>query len=307
MTTTPPASSLESPVATAGGLADWLRLLRPRQWVKNGFVAAPLLFAGKAADLPMAVDVLLTLAGFCLAASGVYLLNDLVDSREDRAHPVKRHRPLAAGRVTRSHAVVVAGLLAASGLGLALAAAPLAGAWVAGYLGLNLAYTFWLKHVVLLDVFAIAAFFLLRLLAGAAAAEVQPSIWLLLCGGLLALYLGFAKRRHELVLLGDSSSDHRSVLGHYSPALLDQISAVLLAVTIVAYLMYTLTSETAARVGSDALSYGVPFVLYGLFRYLFLVHRHSLGSPTETVFADRPLMVTVLLWVAYSAWVMYRP
>lgn len=284
---------------------DWLRLVRPKQWVKNGFVLAPLLFAGRAAELPMLLDAMLVFAGFCMAASAVYIFNDIADRLEDLAHPYKRNRPIAAGRISRSRASLLAIFLAVGGLGLAFLASPGAGGWVAAYLGLNIGYTLRLKRMVLLDVFAIAAFFLLRLLAGSAAVGVPASIWLLLCGGLLALYLGFAKRRHELLLMGDASADHRSVLSQYSPALLDQISAVLLGVTIVAYLMYTLTSETAARVGSDALSYGVPFVLYGLFRYLFLVHQHNRGSPTETVLADPPLMVTVVLWLGYSAWVLY--
>jgi 4-hydroxybenzoate polyprenyltransferase len=180
-------------------------------------------------------------------------------------------------------------------------------AWIACYLALNLIYSMGLKRIVLLDVFAIAAFFVLRLLAGAAAIAVHPSVWLLLCGGLLALYLGFAKRRHELSVLGDSSASHRSVLAHYSAPFLDQISSVLLAVTIVSYLMYSLTSDTAVRVGTEELSYGIPFVLYGVFRYLYLVHQRDRGTPTETVLSDRWLLVTVALWVAYNGWVLYRP
>jgi 4-hydroxybenzoate polyprenyltransferase len=288
-------------------IADWLRLFRPQHWVKNGFVLAPLLFSGKATDPAVLMDALLAFAAFCLAASAVYAFNDVADRAEDLAHPVKRFRPVASGRISTGQAWAAAAVLAVLALGLSWLAGPLSALCVAAYLALNVAYSYWLKHLVLLDVFAIATFFLLRLLSGAAAVRVHPSVWLLLCGGLLALYLGFAKRRHELLVLGDTSADHRSVLAHYSAPFLDQISSVLLAVTLVSYLMYSLTSETAARVGSEALSYGAPFVLYGVFRYLYLVHRRDLGSPTETILTDRPLMGAVALWLLYNAFVLYRP
>ena len=288
-------------------IADWLRLFRPQHWVKNGFVLAPLLFSGKATDPAVLMDALLAFAAFCLAASAVYAFNDVADRAEDLAHPVKRFRPVASGRISTGQAWTAAAVLAVLALGLSWLVGPLSTLCVAAYLALNVAYSYWLKHLVLLDVFAIATFFLLRLLSGAAAVRVHPSVWLLLCGGLLALYLGFAKRRHELLVLGDTSADHRSVLAHYSAPFLDQISSVLLAVTLVSYLMYSLTSETAARVGSEALSYGAPFVLYGVFRYLYLVHRRDLGSPTETILTDRPLMGAVALWLLYNAFVLYRP
>ena len=288
-------------------MLEWLQLLRPQHWLKNGFVLAPLLFSGRATQLDAILNALGAFGAFCLAASAVYAFNDVIDRSEDRAHPLKRNRPVASGRLSPGRALATSALLAAVALGTAAMLDLATLGWIGAYLVLNLAYSLTLKHQVLLDVFAIASFFLLRLLAGASVIQVQPSVWLLLCGGLLALYLGFAKRRHELLVLGDASPDHRSVLAHYSAPFLDQISAVLLAVTIVSYLMYTLTSETALKVGSDALSYGVPFVLYGVFRYLYLVHRRDLGSPTETVLTDRPLMAAVLLWLLYNAFVIYRP
>jgi 4-hydroxybenzoate polyprenyltransferase len=286
---------------------DWLRLLRPAQWLKNGFVLAPLLFSGLGTEQTPLLDALVLFVSFCGCASAVYAFNDVVDRAEDRAHPVKRERPVAAGRISPLQASLAAVILAVPSLLLAAAVGPYPLLCIGGYLVLNIAYTLWLKHLVLIDVFAIATFFLLRLLAGAAAIHVHPSVWLLLCGGLLALYLGFAKRRHELLMLGADSAEHRSVLTEYSAAFLDQISAVLLSVTVVSYLMYCIASETATKVGSEALSYGVPFVLYGVFRYLFLVHKRDLGSPTETVLTDRPLIVTVCLWLGYNAWVIYRP
>lgn len=285
----------------------WFRLLRPTQWSKNLFVLAALLFSGRATEPRVVADALIALVAFCLAASAVYAFNDVRDSEADRRHPVKRLRPVAAGEISTRHATAVAVVLAAASIALALQVGRSAAGWLAGYLVLNVAYSLRLKQVVILDVFAIATFFVLRLLVGAAAVEVHPSVWLLLCGGLLALYLGFAKRRHELTVLGSDSAGHRGVLAHYGLQFLDQVSAVLLAVTIVSYLMYTLTSDTAMMVGSEALSYGVPFVLYGVFRYLYLVHQRDLGTPTETVLSDRSLLVTVGLWVLYNAWVLYRP
>ncbi|MEO8634268.1 MAG: decaprenyl-phosphate phosphoribosyltransferase [Gemmatimonadales bacterium] len=291
----------------SAGWRDWAKLLRPKHWAKNVFVLAPLLFSGRATEPTVVASAVLVLVAFCLAASAVYAFNDVIDCVEDRAHPVKRHRPVAAGRIEARGALAAAALLVALSLSLAAVAGWLTLACIGGYLALNVAYSKWLKHMVLLDVFTIATFFLLRLLAGSVAVHVRPSVWLLLCGGLLALYLGFAKRRHELLVLGDESAGHRKVLTQYSPAFLDQISAVLLAVTLVSYLMYSLTSDTALKVGSEALSYGIPFVLYGVFRYLYLVHQKELGSPTETVSNDRPLMVTLILWLLYNAWVVYRP
>jgi len=287
-------------------LRDWLTLLRPKQWVKNAFVLAPLLFSGRATELSAIAAAVAAAAIFSMLASGIYALNDAYDAEGDRAHPRKRLRPIAAGRISARDGV---------GVGVALAGAAVLVAWVLEpsfglvaltYVVVNVVYTLKLKDVVILDVFTVASFFLMRLLAGAAVVQVTPSIWLLLCGGLLALYLGFAKRRNELITLGDGSSQHRAVLTKYGPEFLDQMSGVLLSVTVVSYIMYTLTSETAERVGSDVLSYSVVFVLYGVFRYLYLSHKHGEGGdPTETLLTDRPLMGSVVLWFAYCGWVIY--
>lgn len=292
--------------ATAG-VGVWIRLLRPAQWVKNFFVLAALLFSGRAVEIPAVLAAIGAFVAFCLLSSCVYVLNDVADREADRAHPTKRNRPIAAGRVGVGAAVALGLGLGAGGLGMAWAVAPAVALTGAVYLGLNVLYTLRLKRVVLLDVFSLATFFLLRILAGAAAVEVTPSIWLLLCGGLLALYLGFAKRRHELLLLGEGSTAHREVLRHYSPVFLDQMSVVLLAVTIVSYIMYTVFSETALEVGSNWLVYSAVFVLYGVFRYLYLVHEREGGSPTETLLTDAAIMLDVLLWLAYCGWAIYRP
>ncbi len=287
-------------------LHDWVALLRPSHWVKNGFILAPLLFSGKAGDLELVIRTGLGVLLFALLSSGVYAINDVVDREADRAHPDKRHRPVARGAIAPGNAL-------AAGIGLVVAA--LAGGMAldtgfatvaAVYLGLNVLYSQWLKQVVLLEVFVLAAFFLLRLEAGATLIGVIPTVWLLLCGGLLALFLGFSKRRHELTLLGDGSAGHRAVLGEYSPALLDQITTVLLSATVISYIMYTLASDTASVVGSSRLTWSTGFVLYGMFRFLYLVHRREGGSPAETLWSDRPLAATIALWAVYCGWVIYR-
>ena len=288
-----------------GGLRTWIRAIRPEQWLKNGFVLSPLVFSGKALMWDAQWRALVAFAAFCAVASAVYLMNDVIDRGADRLHPRKATRPIAAGLISSRSALAVSAALGVVGL----AAGAVAGLQVAGvllaYLALNVLYGTWLKNVVIVDVFVIAAFFVMRLVAGAVAVDVKPSIWLLLCGGLLALYLGFAKRRHELVLLGGGSPTHRAVLADYSTTFLDQLSVVLLSVTIVSYIMYTLESDTARIVGSESLSYSTAFVLYGVLRYLYLVHRNEGGNPTETLLTDRSLLAAVVLWGAYCGAIIY--
>jgi 4-hydroxybenzoate polyprenyltransferase len=290
-----------------GGARSWLREIRPHQWLKNLFVLAPIIFSGRALQWDSQWRAALAFAAFSLAASGVYVLNDLLDAENDRAHPVKRHRPIAAGEISSTAAWVGGVLLVSVALAMAFTINLQVVAILVAYLLLNVLYSVRLKHIVILDVFALSAFFLLRLLAGAWAVQVVPSVWLLLCGGLLTLYLGFAKRRHELYLLGGDSHEHRKVLAQYTMPFLDQLSVVLLAVTIVAYIMYTRESETAKLVGSDALSYSTAFVLYGVLRYLYLVHRDGSGggNPAETLLTDRSLLIVVVLWALYCGAVIY--
>ena len=301
------ASDAEQP-GVESSLSNWLTLLRPRQWIKNGFVLAPLLFSGQALEPTAAAAAALTVVAFCLLASGGYVTNDVLDREADRLHPSKQSRPVAARTIgTRRAAQVGAGLTLA-GLSLAFSVAPSVGFVALLYVAGGLAYSFGLKRLVIIDVFVIGAFYVLRLVAGSAAIDVRPSIWLLTCGGLLALYLGFAKRRHEILLLGDVSVGHRSVLSHYSPTFLDQVAAVLLSVTIVAYLMYTVASGTAAEVGGHLLSYSIVFVLYGVFRYMYLVQKQGGGgNPTETLLTDGALLTVVVLWLVYCSWAIYRP
>lgn len=291
--------------ATQGGLRVWVRALRPEQWVKNGFVLSPLVFSGKALLWDSQWRAMVAFASFCAVASAVYLMNDVIDRHADRLHPAKANRPIASGLIHPTAALLLAAVLGAAGLAAGAMAGLSVAAVLLAYLGLNVLYGMWLKNVVIVDVFAIAAFFIMRLVAGSAAVGVRPSIWLLLCGGLLALYLGFAKRRHELVLLGGGSHTHRAVLASYSTPFLDQLSVVLLSVTVVSYIMYTLESDTARAVGTETLSYSTAFVLYGVLRYLYLVHRNEGGNPTETLLTDRALMAAVVLWGVYCSAVIY--
>jgi 4-hydroxybenzoate polyprenyltransferase len=273
--------------------------------LKNGFVLSPLLFSGRALEWDAQWRAALAFAAFCAVASAVYLMNDVVDRDADRLHPRKARRPIAAGQITPATALFVSGVVAIAGVAAGSFASPGVAVVLMSYLVLNVLYGTWLKNVVIVDVFAIAAFFIMRLVAGAIAVSVRPSIWLLLCGGLLALYLGFAKRRHELVLLGSGSHSHRAVLASYNTPFLDQLSVVLLSVTVVAYIMYTLESETAQIVGGEMLAYSTAFVLYGVLRYLYLVHRNEGGDPTETLLTDRALVTAVVLWGAYCGAIIY--
>lgn len=291
--------------ARGGSALAWLRALRPEQWLKNGFVLSPLVFSGKGTDLVAIEHAVAAFAAFCAVASAVYLVNDVVDRNADRQHPRKRLRPIAAGLISPGLAIGVAMALGAGGLLVAWYASRGVVGVLAVYLVVNALYGLWLKQVVIIDVFVVASFFIMRLVAGSSAVGVSPSIWLLLCGGLLALYLGFAKRRHELMLLGATSPSHRAVLAGYSTPFLDQLSVVLLSVTVVSYVMYTLESETARAVGSDVLSYSIVFVLYGVLRYLYLVQRNEGGNPSETLLTDRSLLAAATAWAAYCVYVIY--
>jgi 4-hydroxybenzoate polyprenyltransferase len=302
---------LEAPPLSAGtgtptgSARAWLRAIRPEQWLKNGFVLSPLVFSGRALIWDAQWRALVTFAAFCVVASAVYLMNDVIDREADRLHPRKASRPVASGAIRPRSALAAAIVLGMAGVAAGFVAGVGVAVVLLSYLALNVLYGAWLKNVVIVDVFAIAAFFIMRLVAGSVAIAVRPSIWLLLCGGLLALYLGFAKRRHELVLLGLGSHTHRAVLASYSTVFLDQLSVVLLSVTIVSYIMYTVESETAQLVGTETLSYSTAFVLYGVLRYLYLVHRNEGGNPTETLLTDRALMAAVLLWAIYCGAVIY--
>ena len=273
-----------------------LKTIRPRQWPKNLFIFAALIFDRQLLTL---APLLHTLAGFvllCLASGLVYIINDLVDLPRDRQHPTKRLRPLASGRLTVRAARIVAAILAALTLAASLALNLSFGLIVAVYVASNLLYSFWLKHVPIIDVFVVASGFLLRVAAGVALLTVERfSPWLYVCTTLLALYIGFGKRRAELVLLADGANAHRRVLDGYTIPLLDQLIVIVSATTIVAYSLYTFSAPNLPS--NHLMMLTIPFVLYGIFRYLYLVQVENAGGAPEDLFTtDKPLMATFLLW-----------
>jgi 4-hydroxybenzoate polyprenyltransferase len=283
-----------------------LRSMRPEQWVKNVIVFAPLVFAQRALDLRDISRALAAFALFCLASGAVYLFNDLVDRAQDREHPVKRGRPVAAGHLSPAAAGIAAVTAAAGSLALAAPLALPLAAVLGAYLAVNLAYGRWLKNLVILDVMAIAAGFVLRVVAGGVAIHVAISAWLLLCTSLLALFLGFGKRRHELLLLERVAPAHRPILSEYSPYFLDQMISVVTASTLVCYALYTMDPAVHQKLGTTRLPLTIPFVLYGIFRYLYLVHQKEAGGdPSQIVLADRPFLVNILLWTATVFAILY--
>ncbi len=271
--------------------------LRPRQWSKNLLLFAGLVFAAKLGDATRWLEAIGAFAAYCAASSAAYLVNDVRDAAHDREHPIKRLRPVASGELPPRLALVLAGSLATVAVGAAAALGPWSIAFMAAFLALQGAYTAGLKHVVLIDVLAIAGLFVIRASAGAEAVAVRISPWLLICTGLLALFLALAKRRAELVLVGAAETPGRPVLEGYSLALVDQLVSVVAASTVIAYSLYTFTARD-----SKAMMATVPFVVYGVFRYLLLLHRHDLGEEPENVLlTDVPLILTIVSWAATSA------
>jgi 4-hydroxybenzoate polyprenyltransferase len=245
---------------------------------------------------------------FCALSGVVYLVNDLVDREADQRHPLKRLRPVASGQLSPPTAAVGAALLAVLAMAAAIALSPAFAGVSAAYVALLVSYSFVLKHLVIIDALTIAAGFVLRAAAGAVAVSVPISHWLLVCTTLLALFLVLSKRRHELTLLAEGATTHRPILNEYSPYLLDQMIAVVTASTLVAYSLYATSGETALRLGTNRLGLTIPFVLYGIFRYLYLVHqKRAGGSPADLLLTDRPLLTCVGLWALAVALILYSP
>jgi len=271
--------------------------LRPRQWLKNLLLFAGVIFAAELGDVSRLVEAFAAFAAYCAASSAAYLTNDVRDVRHDRLHPVKRRRPIAGGELAPRAAVIAAGALAAFALAVSAVLGPWSLAFLGAFLGLQAAYTLVLKRLVLVDVLAIGGLFVVRAAAGAEAVEVGISPWLLLCTALLALFLALAKRRGELVLVGAQATPGRPVLEGYSLALVDQLVAVVASSTVIAYSLYTFTAHA-----SGAMMATIPLVLFGVFRYLLLIHRDDLGEePEHVLLSDRPIIATVLLWSLASA------
>ena len=278
---------------------------RPRQWVKNLLVLAALVFSGHLFEWAYLAPSVAGLACFCVLSGSVYLINDLWDVERDRRHPRKALRPIASGSLGSRPAVAAAVILAAFGLTVAFGLHPRFG-WVAlTYVGLNLAYSYRLKHTVVLDVLSVATGFLLRALAGALVIDVEISAWFVLCSFALALFLAVVKRRQELLKIPTDPGRHRASLEHYSVAYLDQVISVLTSATLVCYALYAMgVGEGGAH--AVGMRWTVPFVLYGVLRYLYLVYREGEGdNPTAVIWRDRPLQYTILLWALVSAVAMY--
>lgn len=284
------------------GLATpWARALRPLQWTKNLLLFAGLIFAERYDDAASWLEAIVIFVVYCAASSASYLVNDVVDVERDRAHPLKAARPIAAGAIAPRAALAVASLLLAGALALAAALGWASAGLLLAFVAIQGAYSLALKHLVIIDVSAIALLFVIRAAAGAVAIDVRLSPWLVLCSGLLALFLALAKRRTELAVAGSDHSARRPALGSYSLPLLDQLITIVAAATISAYSLYTFTATD-----SSAMMLTIPFVIYGIFRYLYLVQVENSGeAPTEVLFTDRPLQVCVGMWGASVIVILY--
>ncbi len=273
-----------------------LAALRPRQWSKNLLLFGGLVFAAELGDPTRWLEAGAAFAAYCAASSAAYLVNDVVDAPHDRLHPVKRSRPVARGDLAPGAALALAAILAGAALGLAATLGAPSLAFLAAFSSLQLAYSLGLKRLVLVDVMAISGLFVLRAGAGATAIDVAISPWLLLCTGLLALFLALAKRRGELVLVGAERTPGRPVLAGYSLALVDQLVGLVAGATVVVYALYTFTAHSPAMMAT------IPFVVFGVCRYLLLVHGRALGEEPETVLlSDGPILAAVGLWAAAAA------
>jgi 4-hydroxybenzoate polyprenyltransferase len=295
---------IETAVVEAGssmGFAStYLRLARPKQWTKNGFVLAGVVFAHEALVASSVVKALLAFVAFCALSGAVYAANDVLDVEEDRKHPLKRRRPVASGEISPRSAMVFAAALAVGGLALGFAVNPGVGLAGVVYLALQAVYTPVLKHTAILDVMSISAGFVIRALAGVAAVGSPISPWLIVCTALLTLFLGFSKRRHEIASLGDGAISHRKNLRDYSVPLLDEMMNIMISATIIAYVLYTFFEYDNYYMMAS-----IPFVVYGVFRYMLLVHRNGGGNPDTLLLRDRPLQVALLLWLMVVGAVIY--
>jgi 4-hydroxybenzoate polyprenyltransferase len=289
-------------------VSNLLLSLRPDQWTKNLVVFAALIFARRLFDPASVAAAFEAFVIFCFLSGVVYLVNDVMDRESDRRHPLKRRRPIAAGDLPVRTALTAAGVLCAVSLAAAFTLGWRFGAVAAVYVSLLVLYSGPLRHLVIIDVLTVAIGFVLRAVAGAVAIDVLISRWLFVCTILLALFIVLAKRRHELVLLGDDAISHRAILGEYTPYLLDQMMVIVAASTLIAYIFYAISDDTAAKFDTEWLGLTIPFPLYGIFRYLYLVHqREGGGSPSDLLLHDRPMLACVMLWVVAVVLIIYRP
>jgi 4-hydroxybenzoate polyprenyltransferase len=295
---------IETAVVEAGGsmgfAGSYLRLARPKQWTKNGFVLAGVVFAQKAFVVSSVASALLAFLAFCALSGAVYAANDVLDVEEDRKHPIKRRRPVASGEVSARSAMVFAAVLVVAGLALGFAVDLGVGLAGVAYLAMQVVYTLVLKHTAILDVMSISTGFVIRALAGVAAVGSPISPWLIVCTALLTLFLGFSKRRHEIASLGDAATIHRKNLRDYSVPLLDEMMNIMISATIIAYVLYTFFEYD-----NYYMMLSIPFVVYGVFRYMLLVHRNGGGNPDTLLLRDRPLQIALLLWLVVVGTIIY--
>jgi 4-hydroxybenzoate polyprenyltransferase len=285
---------------------DFFLSLRPQQWTKNLVIFAALVFAKELGNLHQLLIAVCAFLDFCLLSGAVYMLNDVADYEKDRFHPIKRMRPIASGRLNRSFAKSVGIFLYILALAIAFFLRPEFFQVALIYSLVTIGYTYYFKNVAILDVMAISIGFVLRAIAGGVVLGVEASFWLLLCTFLLALFLALSKRRHELVLLSEDATRHRTNLAEYSPYLLDQMIGVVTASCFLAYTLYTVSEETVAKFHTDKLSLTVPFVIFGIFRYLYLIHqKNEGGNPSVHLYSDKPLLISIILWVMACVGIIY--
>ncbi len=290
-------------IATISALIKTMRLT---QWTKNLILFAGIIFAHHLFAPALFLKTIIAFLLFCLLSSAIYIINDIKDVERDRIHPLKSKRPIPAGQLSISAAAISAAGISSAALLLGFLLDIGFGVVALSYFLLLFAYSAFLKRIVILDVLTIAIGFVLRAIAGAVVIHVEFSSWLLLCTILLALFLGLSKRRHELVLLGENAQSHRKILEEYSPHLLDQMIGVVTASTLMAYALYTMAPETKLKFGTSYMILTIPFVIYGIFRYLYLVHQKELGgSPSMILLTDKPLLINVLLWALVSILLIY--
>jgi len=280
--------------------------MRPNNWLKNVFVIAPLFVSGSITNSESVVSSSLVFVAFCLMSSSVYFINDILDRERDKVHPEKCTRPIAAGEIGIPMAIVMATGLCCISLALSIYVTPVVTGLLVSYALVNVAYSLMLKHVVIADVFCIAIGFVFRVAAGAFAIGVQPTEWIIVATFLLSLFLALAKRRNELLVLGGDSADHRPILDAYTPQFVDELISVVTPLTLITYLLYTLDPETTRRMNTDYLYTTGIFVVFGIFRYLYLVHRKNLGgSPTDIVVRDAPMFFAIVGWIAAFSIIVY--
>jgi 4-hydroxybenzoate polyprenyltransferase len=291
----------------AASLRAAIRLIRPQQWIKNLFVLAPLIFSRELFLMQPDLLALRAFCAFCLTASAVYIINDIIDVEADRAHPRKRHRPIAAGTISIPTALFLLFVLLVADILLIWGMSDQFLLIVGAYFVMNLAYTFKLKEVFLLDVFIIAAGFMLRVLGGAYAISVQVSSWIILCTLFLSLFLGFAKRRGEIIVMQSAGSPpERKVLQHYRVDVIDQMLTITAAGTVISYALYTVAPRTIEIFGTDKLIYTTVFVMYGIFRYMHLIHTtESVENPSAVVTTDFPIIANVFVWITVCVLLIY--